>query len=104
MSCYRMQGCAIADLLPPALLPPPPLQVEFADVIVLNKTDLVSNEQQQQLQALLRKLNPSAHIVPTSHSQVDVSEVRGRGAGAAAVLLLSSAPAPSGDVVIGRNQ
>jgi G3E family GTPase len=57
--------------------PPPPLaaQVEFADVIVLNKTDLVSGPQQQQLHALLRKLNPSATILPTSHSRVDVDQV-----------------------------
>ncbi len=54
-------------------------------MIVLNKTDLVSSQQQQQLQALLRKLNPSAHILPTSHSRVDVDQVRRLGS---ALLLL----------------
>jgi hypothetical protein len=74
--------CSIPDPPHPPTPPPHPLQVEFADVIVLNKTDLVSSEQQQLLHALLRKLNPSARIVSTSHSQVDVSQVRCRAASA----------------------
>lgn len=38
------------------------MQVEFADVLVLNKCDLVSSEQQAQLIGLLRTLNPSAEV------------------------------------------
>ncbi|PNH11386.1 hypothetical protein TSOC_001804, partial [Tetrabaena socialis] len=50
-------------------------QVEFADVIVLNKTDLVSAEQVEQLGALLRKLNSTAKILRASHGRVAASEV-----------------------------
>jgi G3E family GTPase len=38
------------------------LQVEFADVLLLNKVDLLSEQEQQQLRALLHKLNPSAKV------------------------------------------
>jgi G3E family GTPase len=38
------------------------LQIEFADVVLLNKIDLLSEQEQQQLCALLRKLNPSAKV------------------------------------------
>ncbi len=38
------------------------VKVEFANVLVLNKTDLVSAEQLEQLKALLRKLNTTAKV------------------------------------------
>jgi G3E family GTPase len=38
--------------------------VEFADVLILNKTDLVTDAQQAQLKHLLHKLNPSAKVNP----------------------------------------
>ncbi|KXZ51905.1 hypothetical protein GPECTOR_11g339 [Gonium pectorale] len=50
-------------------------QVEFADVIVMNKTDLLSQHQAAQLEALLRKLNSSAKILRTSRGRVAASEV-----------------------------
>ena len=50
-------------------------QVEFADVIVLNKTDLVSENACARVAAVLRRLNPSARIVPTDHGRVELSEV-----------------------------
>ncbi len=50
-------------------------QVEFADVILLNKTDLVSEKTNAMVAAVLRRLNPSAKIVPTDHGQVALSEV-----------------------------
>lgn len=50
-------------------------QVEFADVILLNKTDLVSPKTNATVAAVLRRLNPSAKIVPTNHAQVALSEV-----------------------------
>lgn len=45
-------------------------QVEFANVLVINKTDLVPAELLHPLEALLRRLNPSARIVRASHGQV----------------------------------
>jgi G3E family GTPase len=40
----------------------PALQVEFADVLVLNKLDIVTPEQADQLEALLHKLNRGAKV------------------------------------------
>lgn len=50
-------------------------QVEFADVILLNKTDLVSEAACATVAAVLRRLNPSANIVRTDHGRVPLSEV-----------------------------
>lgn len=50
-------------------------QVEFADVILLNKTDLVSEKTNATVAAVLRHLNPAAKIVPTDHGRVALSEV-----------------------------
>jgi G3E family GTPase len=50
-------------------------QVEFADVLVLNKTDLVSPEQLGRLQGVLRKLNPEARLVLAERGRVPLSEV-----------------------------
>ncbi|MCC9707235.1 GTP-binding protein [Streptomyces sp. MNU76] len=52
-------------------------QVEFADVIVLNKTDLVDTATAERLAATLARLNPAARIVPVSHGRVRVQEVLG---------------------------
>ena len=49
--------------------------MEFADVILLNKTDLVSEKTCATVAAVLRRLNPSANIVPTDHGRVKLSEV-----------------------------
>lgn len=46
-------------------------QIEFANVILLNKTDLVSPEQAGELKAILQKLNPTATILETQHGKVD---------------------------------
>jgi G3E family GTPase len=49
------------------------LQVEFADVLVLNKLDLVTPEQADQLEALLSKLNRGAkvrQVVVTAHQGI----------------------------------
>lgn len=50
-------------------------QIEFANVIVLNKKDLVDGEVFPELKAVLQKLNPGARIFESSHSQVRMEEV-----------------------------
>jgi G3E family GTPase len=50
-------------------------QVEFADVILLNKTDLVGERACATLAAVLRRLNPSANIISTDHGRVELSEI-----------------------------
>jgi len=46
-------------------------QVEFANVIILNKTDLVSEEDLGFLKATIHKLNPSAKLIESTFSKVD---------------------------------
>jgi G3E family GTPase len=46
-------------------------QIEFADVLVLNKLDLVSQAQVRTIEALLRRVNPKAEIVETRQSKLD---------------------------------
>ncbi|HAC90412.1 MAG TPA: hypothetical protein DCF63_07230, partial [Planctomycetaceae bacterium] len=50
-------------------------QVEFANVIIVNKADLVSPNDLQQLTLLLRQLNNSAKILTTTESRVDLAEI-----------------------------
>jgi G3E family GTPase len=45
-------------------------QVEFANVIVLNKADLVSDTQLDRLEAMLRQLNPTARFVRSTRGKV----------------------------------
>ncbi|WP_053753780.1 GTP-binding protein [Streptomyces sp. MMG1533] len=54
-------------------------QIEFADVIVLNKLDLVDEESAARLRAALCRLNPVARIVPATDGRVDLGEVLGTG-------------------------
>ncbi|MCI4667321.1 MAG: GTP-binding protein [Bacteroidia bacterium] len=54
-------------------------QVEFANVIILNKTDLVSKEHLGTLKAAIQKLNPSAKIVESTFSKVDPHKVLNTG-------------------------
>jgi len=50
-------------------------QIEFANVIILNKTDLISEKQLQYLKAMLTKLNPIAKIITSVLGKVDPKEI-----------------------------
>ena len=50
-------------------------QVEFADVILISKTDLVDEADVARLTAILRTLNTHARIMPIAHGQVDLDSV-----------------------------
>ena len=54
-------------------------QVEFANVIILNKSDLVTEDQLGLLEKTLHKLNPTARIIRTTHSQIDPKEILNTG-------------------------
>ena len=54
-------------------------QVEFADVILISKTDLVSSADIERLTAILKTLNTDAKIVPISQGQVNIDEVLNTG-------------------------
>lgn len=50
-------------------------QIEFANVILLNKVDLVKKDELIQLEATIKKLNPIAKIIPTTKGKVDFKEI-----------------------------
>ncbi|EIE3756638.1 GTP-binding protein [Staphylococcus pseudintermedius] len=50
-------------------------QIEFCDVLILNKIDLVSEEEANRLEAMLRKLQPTAKLIRAVNAQVNIDEV-----------------------------
>jgi G3E family GTPase len=46
-------------------------QVEFANLLIINKTDLISPQELQDLEDILRGFNPNAEIIHASFGQVD---------------------------------
>ncbi|WP_372938867.1 GTP-binding protein, partial [Seonamhaeicola sp.] len=50
-------------------------QIEFANVIILNKADLVSNENLNELKTIIKSLNPEAKIITSTQSKVNLNEV-----------------------------
>ena len=54
-------------------------QIEFANVILVNKTDLVSTDEVRKVHGMIRALNPQVTIHDTIESQVPIKEVIGTG-------------------------
>ena len=54
-------------------------QVEFADVILISKTDLASPSDIERLMAILKTLNTDATIIPITEGQVDIDQVLNTG-------------------------
>ncbi|WP_340682172.1 GTP-binding protein [Amycolatopsis coloradensis] len=54
-------------------------QIEFADVLLLNKADLVPATSLERLTAVLRRLNPAADVVVSTHGRVPLGRVLGTG-------------------------
>ena len=55
-------------------------QIAFADVILINKTDLVTPEELEELEARIRGINPYAKLHRTQRAQIGLDEVLGRNA------------------------
>ncbi|MEJ2626250.1 MAG: GTP-binding protein [Pseudolabrys sp.] len=55
-------------------------QIAFADVILINKTDLVTPEELEELEARIRGINPYAKLHRTQRSQIALDQVLGRNA------------------------
>jgi G3E family GTPase len=55
-------------------------QIAFADVILVNKTDLVSEAELREIEARIRGINPYARLHRTQRSQIALEEVLGRNA------------------------
>ncbi|GMQ26876.1 zinc metallochaperone GTPase ZigA [Algoriphagus sp. oki45] len=54
-------------------------QIEFANVILLNKCDLVAAEQAEELEAILRKLNPRAQVIRTEKGKAPLDKILNTG-------------------------
>ena len=55
-------------------------QIAFADVILLNKIDLVSSAEVARLQTLIARMNPTARIVPTRNCEIEIADLLNLGA------------------------
>ncbi|MGC4023959.1 MAG: zinc metallochaperone GTPase ZigA [Mesorhizobium sp.] len=54
-------------------------QIEFADVIVLNKVSLASNEERDTARKIIRSLNPDAEIIETDFGKVPLDNILNTG-------------------------
>jgi G3E family GTPase len=54
-------------------------QVEFANVIVINKADLISELELRNLKSLLSSLNPAAHVLSTTFGEVPLKAILNTG-------------------------
>lgn len=90
IACARLPGRQIETPVSLWQLPPvdpvprtsPPrtiLQVEFANVILLNKADLIPAEEMDKVEGFVRVLNPTADIKRTVSSEVGLAEIMGTG-------------------------
>lgn len=50
-------------------------QIEFCDVLLISKTDLLTSSELDELHAVLQTLNPDADILPMTHGQVPLDKV-----------------------------
>jgi G3E family GTPase len=55
-------------------------QIAFADVILINKTDLVTPPELAEIEARIRGINPYARLHRTERAKIDIAEVLGRNA------------------------
>ncbi|EFG2886095.1 GTP-binding protein, partial [Escherichia coli] len=55
-------------------------QLAFADVVLLNKTDLVSRDELRDIEGTIRHINPTAQIYRTERANIDLDRVLDRGA------------------------
>ncbi|MEV4765869.1 GTP-binding protein [Micromonospora chokoriensis] len=67
LAAYEGDDRSVSDLLVD--------QIEFADVLVVNKTDLVAPEDLAVVEALLTRLNPAARQVRAAHGRVAPAEI-----------------------------
>ncbi|XXN66160.1 zinc metallochaperone GTPase ZigA (plasmid) [Enterobacter ludwigii] len=54
-------------------------QIEFCDVLILNKTDLISETEKTRLMAILTSLNPRANVITTEFGKVGLDQVLNTG-------------------------
>ena len=52
-------------------------QIEFCNTLVINKVDLVNEEQLKKIRAVVKKLQPNARVIETTKANVDIAEILG---------------------------
>ena len=52
-------------------------QIAFADIVLLNKTDLVKGDNLEGVQTRIRKINPYAKIIKTAHCEAPLEKILG---------------------------
>lgn len=52
-------------------------QIEFCSTLVINKKDLVSDEEFKKVRKVIEVLHPGVKIIETSHGDVDIKEIMG---------------------------
>ena len=50
-------------------------QIEFSDVVLINKTDLVAREKVERIRAFVKTVNPEAEVILTKFSVVDIDKI-----------------------------
>jgi len=50
-------------------------QIEFANVIIINKLDLVNENQINKIEGIIKKLNPDAIVEKTTFGQIDLKKI-----------------------------
>ena len=54
-------------------------QIEYCTTIVLNKTDLVTDEEKKNVISVIKALQPKAKIIETTYGNVDVDDILSTG-------------------------
>jgi len=50
-------------------------QIEFADILIINKIDLVENDDLKKIETLIHRLNPSAKVFKTFKCNLDIKQI-----------------------------
>ena len=50
-------------------------QIEFCNLIILNKVDEITKEELKEVKAVIRKLQPKAEIIETNYGKVDIGKI-----------------------------
>ena len=54
-------------------------QIAFADIVIINKTDLVSHDELHQVEDIVRAINPAARVMFAKRSEVDLARILDQG-------------------------
>ena len=84
--------CSFAS---PSLATPPGCKSKGADILLLNKIDLIEPEQIEPVEAKLREINPTAAIVRTERCRIDPELLFGIGRGEAVAAPGPGSPIPA---------